>query len=861
MPEELLAAFSSRSTRSTPRPTELIAAYRATSRPPAVGDDDHQAARPGDPGDPPATSSCTPWPTSPPAGAHQPPPSSASTQPPGRPELLTAAAAAAAASRRRPARRRDRSGGPQVVEAVVGEARDLAALEPARRSVPAAHGAAVRDHRRPRSDPRPGRRCRRGRVAAAHPTRPRRNPRGVAAQRRQQRLPSPARRRCSPPTRLLAAEDRLPRARRRPRRRPTAAVDERSTPRCSAIATSGPRRRRARRPGRRRQDHRAARSAPRLGSRARPGLGHRARALRGGRAGPRRRARHRDRHHRQVVARPQPVARRPARHRRRGVARRDAHPPPHRHPGRRRRRQGAARRRLGAAGRRRRRRRLRAPRPRPRRHPRAHPGPPLPPALGSRRHPATPRRRPRRHRHLPPSTTGCAPATTTRCSTPPTRAWRTDLAAGRAQRDDRPDPRHRDRAQHQRARNDRIAAGDVAATRRSRVARRHPGLRRRRRRDAPQRPPPARRPPLGPQRRPLDRHRHPPRRRRHRARPAAAGCTARRLRRRSTSSSDTPARSSRAGSDRRHRPRHRATRHDPRSPLRRADPRPRRQHRLRHRRRRPRTRPSGPDRRSSHASAPSPPPTTPSATSRNATPPSPSSPPSTRPSRPARNTTAGSPSSPIRPHPGADRRGHRAPTASPGSTPNSAAPKPTTTTSRRCSPALVAAAARPDAGDVAAALHDRLRRATTPRTGSSRPRPAPRLIAGLIPQATGPMPDDMRDALAERQQLIEQRARTLADTAIAEHAPWTRALGPPPRDPRHRDAWHRHLQTIAAYRDRYGLNDDLPLGRAPATAGQRADAARAHDALIQAQRLAADTTPAHPARAHVHEARNPQRSL
>ncbi len=123
------------------------------------------------------------------------------------------------------------------------------------------------------------------------------------------------------------------------------------------------------------------------------------------------------------------------------------------------------------------------------------------------------------------------------------------------------------------------------------------------------------------------------------------------------------------------------------------------------------------------------------------------------------------------------------------------------------------------------------------------------------------MPDDMRGAIAERQHLIEQRARILADTAIAEHAPWIRALGLPPRDPRHRDAWSRHVQTIAAYRDRYGLNDDLPLGHAAATPGRGADAARAHGALIQAQRLTADTTPAQPASAHVHQARNPQRGL
>ena len=69
------------------------------------------------------------------------------------------------------------------------------------------------------------------------------------------------------------------------------------------------------------------------------------------------------------------------------------------------------------------------------------------------------------------------------------------------------------------------------------------------------------------------------------------------------------------------------------------------------------------------------------------------------------------------------------------------------------------------------------------------------------------MPDDMRDALTQREQLIEQRARTLADTALADHAPWTQQLGPPPTDPQHRQTWQRQLQIIAAYRDRHGVTD------------------------------------------------------
>ena len=440
------------------------------------------------------------------------------------------------------------------------------------------------------------------------------------------------------------------------------------------------------------------------------------------------------------------------------------------------------------------------------------------------------------------ATTGSAPATSDDMLDAAYTAWQTDLAAGRASLMIAP-TRDTVIALNTRARNDRIAAGDVAAGGAVALHDGTAGLRRRRRRHAPQRPPPPRRPPLGPQRRPLDRHRHPPRRHRHRParrrqRPTCPPPTSP-----STSSSATPPRSiASQGADRRHRPRHRATRHDPRSPLRRHDPRPRRQHRLRHHRRR-HHRPRGPHRRSSPASAPSRPPTTRSATSRSATPPSPSSPPSTRPS-PARAQH--------------DRwiallrRSGLTPEQTTAAIATSDAFGRLTAALRRAEahhhdldallPRIVATLPT-DANDVAAALHDRLRRATTPRTGSSRPRPAPQLIAGLIPEATGPMPDDMRDALAERQHLIEQRARTLADTAIAEHAPWIRALGPPPRDPRHRDAWHRHVQTIAAYRDRYGITDDLPLGPAPATAAQRADAARAHAALIQAQRLAARLVP------------------
>ena len=197
--------------------------------------------------------------------------------------------------------------------------------------------------------------------------------------------------------------------------------------------------------------------------------------------------------------------------------------------------------------------------------------------------------------------------------------------------------------------------------------------------------------------------------------------------------------------------------------------------------------------------------------------------------------------------------------ASPGSAPPSAAPKR--------SPAPRHTRPKPrrghatDAGDPASVLVDRLRGGTARRTGSSRPRPAPKLIVGLIPQALGPMP--RRRARRPRRPPAAHRA-TRPHPRRDSHRR-TRLLGPLPGPAAPRPAPSPKLGTPRpnhrAYRDRYGLNDDLPLGRAPATPSKRADAANAHRALIQAQHLAADSTPAHPARARVHEARSPQRSL
>jgi len=80
-------------------------------------------------------------------------------------------------------------------------------------------------------------------------------------------------------------------------------------------------------------------------------------------------------------------------------------------------------------------------------------------------------------------------------------------------------------------------------------------------------------------------------------------------------------------------------------------------------------------------------------------------------------------------------------------------------------PRLAAARGFTDADDIASVLHYRVARTTARPAGSGRTRKTPRLIAGLIPSADGPMTDDMRQALDERRELIETRAEVLLDTA------------------------------------------------------------------------------------------------
>ncbi len=135
----------------------------------------------------------------------------------------------------------------------------------------------------------------------------------------------------------------------------------------------------------------------------------------------------------------------------------------------------------------------------------------------------------------------------------------------------------------------------------------------------------------------------------------------------------------------------------------------------------------------------------------------------------------------------------------------------------RLLPRLTANRSLRDADDVVAVLHHRLATATA---GRRTRRPA--RIAGLIPEARGPLPDDVAEALAVRAELIERRARAVATGALRSREPWTRRL---PRPALANDADLRRLVVaVAAYRDRYGVTGDQPLGSPSSSLDQRDDA-------------------------------------
>jgi hypothetical protein len=112
---------------------------------------------------------------------------------------------------------------------------------------------------------------------------------------------------------------------------------------------------------------------------------------------------------------------------------------------------------------------------------------------------------------------------------------------------------------------------------------------------------------------------------------------------------------------------------------------------------------------------------------------------------------------------------------------------------------------------VAAVLHGRVERWTQAAAGRSWR--ADSFIAGLIPRAQGVSDPEMAQALAERDQAMEERARTLADQAVETGESWAERVGTQPTAPARRERWMRELSTVAAYRDRWHITGRSALGR------------------------------------------------
>lgn len=146
-------------------------------------------------------------------------------------------------------------------------------------------------------------------------------------------------------------------------------------------------------------------------------------------------------------------------------------------------------------------------------------------------------------------------------------------------------------------------------------------------------------------------------------------------------------------------------------------------------------------------------------------------------------------------------------------------------------PRLVRARGFDDADDIAAVLRHRVAAATARAAGAGRARNTPRLIAGLVPEATGSMSEDMAIALTERRTLMEERADAVLDRDVAGGARWVGSLGSLPTDPRRATAWRRSARIVAAYRDRYQVTSDAALGAPADRTGQKIDRARAEAAV------------------------------
>jgi conjugative relaxase-like TrwC/TraI family protein len=145
-------------------------------------------------------------------------------------------------------------------------------------------------------------------------------------------------------------------------------------------------------------------------------------------------------------------------------------------------------------------------------------------------------------------------------------------------------------------------------------------------------------------------------------------------------------------------------------------------------------------------------------------------------------------------------------------------------------PRLVAVRELGSATDVATVLEYRLTR----WLDTSRSVGPEEFIAGLFPAAAGDFSPDVVTALDERRRALETRCEVAIERAFEAHEPWVGELGPVPQGEAAL-AWRDFAVTVAAYRERWGVDDPYSaLGTRPTTStAQRAHHARAQAVLAE----------------------------
>jgi conjugative relaxase-like TrwC/TraI family protein len=158
-------------------------------------------------------------------------------------------------------------------------------------------------------------------------------------------------------------------------------------------------------------------------------------------------------------------------------------------------------------------------------------------------------------------------------------------------------------------------------------------------------------------------------------------------------------------------------------------------------------------------------------------------------------------------------------------------------------PRLVEARSLADGEHVAAVLHGRVQRWSQAARG--RRQGSGDFIAGLVPRAQRVSDPEMGRALAQRDEAMEGRARTLAEQAVEDGHNWVKRLGNAPADPLRRERWMRALSAVAAYRDRWHVTAEQVLGTTAdvASTEQRDQRRRALAAAERARAIAVPVGP------------------